>query len=553
MSWLVSAAWSPPAQAYITAPVQTLGQLCGWSTYVTEVRVEKVSKEKGIIIYRKVRDLKGKYPRDTIRHVFDLKNTPAHQGSGAVPVRPDETDWKHAIQWAEPGKTAIVVALKYDPYGDFGHTYIDGLWYATMCPKRDWDLFYAIYSTPALLSRWHCGTPAQLIPAIEKVVAGKEAVTPVMVEGTREDLRKGKAKLKGLKVSVNIQDYNPQRDLVSTWLGKEMVPSLIKSLQDPNRGKRTDAVRDLGLIGAEARDAVPGLLAVLQDKDEELRVNALVALGQIGPEAKAALPAFRAALKEGNPLMRRSAIRAVGQLGAHAKAATPELTALLPMGEPLDRLEVAQALVRIEPNNQAVVPALAGLLKDPNVATRLRAVEILAQSGPQAKAAEPALIELLKETDVGLRFRVAEVLAQSGLAGEQVSTTLGGLFEDPKNGKETRLSAGGILAQVGAKAQPAVPILIKTMKDPDRDIRIKTAEVLAQVGPAAKAAIPVLAETVGNDTSGTVRMRAADALAQMGPDAKSVRPALKTALSDPRMAKRPEVLAKIMEVYDKLK
>ena len=173
--------------------MQTLGQLCGWSTYVTEVRVEKVSKEKGIIIYRKVRDLKGKYPRDTIRHVFDLKNTPAHQGSGAVPVRPDETDWKHAIQWAEPGKTAVVVALKYDPYGDFGHTYIDGLWYATMCPKRDWDLFYAIYSTPALLSRWHCGTPAQLVPALEAVLGGKEAVVPVLAEGSKEDLRLGRA------------------------------------------------------------------------------------------------------------------------------------------------------------------------------------------------------------------------------------------------------------------------------------------------------------------------------------------------------------------------
>src|SRR5262245_62494201 len=92
----------PGADAYITAPVQTLGQLCG-STYVTVVRVEKVNEEKGIIIYRKLHDLKGKYPRDTIRHVFDLKNTPQHKGPGDVPVRPDAKDWKHAMQWAEAG------------------------------------------------------------------------------------------------------------------------------------------------------------------------------------------------------------------------------------------------------------------------------------------------------------------------------------------------------------------------------------------------------------------------------------------------------------------
>src|SRR5438045_1233670 len=43
---LLLAGWPQRAQAYITNPVQTLGQLCG-STYITVVRVEKVSKEKG--------------------------------------------------------------------------------------------------------------------------------------------------------------------------------------------------------------------------------------------------------------------------------------------------------------------------------------------------------------------------------------------------------------------------------------------------------------------------------------------------------------------------
>ena len=100
----------PAAWPYITHPVQTLGQLCG-STYITVVEVDKVSKEKGIIVYKKVHDLKGKYPRDTIRHVFDVKNTPKHMGSGDVPIRIDEKDWKYAIDWAAPGKRAVVFAL----------------------------------------------------------------------------------------------------------------------------------------------------------------------------------------------------------------------------------------------------------------------------------------------------------------------------------------------------------------------------------------------------------------------------------------------------------
>jgi hypothetical protein len=220
----VLGASAPPARAYITAPVPTLGQLCD-STYVTVVRVDKVNREKGIIIYRKVKDLKGEYPRDTIKHVFDLKNTPAHKGPGDVPVRPDAKDWKYALEWAGPGKTAVLFTLKYDPYGDFGHTYIDGCWYATMCPRRDWEFWYSIYSDPACLSRWHCGTPAQLISALGAVLAGKEAVVPVMVGGTRDDLRLGRARVQGMKVSTRIRDYNPKRDLVPGWTGKEKGPS----------------------------------------------------------------------------------------------------------------------------------------------------------------------------------------------------------------------------------------------------------------------------------------------------------------------------------------
>jgi HEAT repeat protein len=550
---LLSAGWPRPAHGYITRPVQTLGQLCGWSTYVTEVRVEKVSKEKGIIVYRKVRDLKGKYPRDTIRHVFDLKNTPQHQGSGDVPVRPDEVDWKYAVGWAEVGKTAVVVALKYDPYGDFGHTYIDGLWYATMCPQRDWDLFYAIYSDPALLSRWHCGSPAQLVPAVEKMLAGKEAVLPVMVEGTRQELRLGRAKIKGLKVGLNIHDYNPQRDLVSSWVDKEMVPALIKSLQDSNRDTRAKAVRELGLIGPDARDAVPGLVAVVQGKDDELRLAALMALEQIGAEARAALPAFRAALKEGNPPVRQSAVRALGKLGAAARPALPELAPLLARSEGIARVETAEAVARIDPENKEAVATLAALLKDPNGETRIKAVEVLAHLGARARSSEAALAEILKEPDTSLRIRAVELLAPGGLARPQVLTATASLVEDRTTAKEIRLRAATVLSELGAAAHPAVPALVNTLKDPDRDIRIKTAEVLAAVGPAARTAIPALAEAVRNESSGTVRMRAADALAALGPDARSAKAALEAALGDPRMAQRPEVLAKIKEVLGKLR
>jgi hypothetical protein len=371
------------AGAYITAPVQTLGGLCG-STYITLVEVEKFNRDKGVIIYRKARDLKGQYPRDRIRHAFDLQNTPLHKGLGDVPVRPDAKDWKYATDWAEVGKTAVIFSLKYDPYGDFGHTYIDGCWYATMCPARDWDFWWAIYADAALLTRWHCGTPAQLAGAVDRILAGKTAVVPSLAGGSRDDLRAGRGRIQGLKAGLQIGDFNLERDRVANWPPRE-IPALIKDLDHADRQARLQALNGLSDAGAEGRPAVARLLALLEGKDDEIRLAALAALASI------------------------------------------------------------------DPGNAGMVPAAIAFLRNPDRASRLQA-----------------------------------------------------------------------------------------------------AVALGAIGPAAKGAVAALAETVSRDGSGTVRMRAADALGKIGPDAKAARPALEAALKDPAMAARPDVLARIRDVLDRL-
>ncbi len=60
-----------PAPAYIDRP-PTLGRLIRYdASDIAVFRVEKVSKEKGVIIYEKVADLKGKYPTEQIRQAID--------------------------------------------------------------------------------------------------------------------------------------------------------------------------------------------------------------------------------------------------------------------------------------------------------------------------------------------------------------------------------------------------------------------------------------------------------------------------------------------------
>src|SRR5258705_7715369 len=56
-----------PAQAYVEIPY-TLGRVINEATNICVMRVEKVDKERNLIIYTKVADLKGKHPADTIKH-----------------------------------------------------------------------------------------------------------------------------------------------------------------------------------------------------------------------------------------------------------------------------------------------------------------------------------------------------------------------------------------------------------------------------------------------------------------------------------------------------
>jgi hypothetical protein len=101
---------SRSASAYVEAPY-TLGRVCTESTNILVMRVEQVDKEKNTIVYRKVRDLKGTHPGETIKHNI------AHNG-----FQPRE--WQNVMAWAEVGQIAV-----FFHNGAAGECCINGYWY----------------------------------------------------------------------------------------------------------------------------------------------------------------------------------------------------------------------------------------------------------------------------------------------------------------------------------------------------------------------------------------------------------------------------------------
>ena len=201
--------WLPPAHAYIAQPPTTLGHMATWSDHAMLARVEKVDHDKKIITYRKVRDLKGTWPSDVVLHKIDPK-----PGDNKRAPALDKEELRHIFAWAKEGKHAVLFAEKTRA---MAHTYVDQCWYSSVytgdrgSPKAAWNTWYAIASAPEFLRSQCCGTPIELAAALTDMYAGKEAVVPVVREGTKEDLRQGRAKIQDLRVGLKILDFNPKR------------------------------------------------------------------------------------------------------------------------------------------------------------------------------------------------------------------------------------------------------------------------------------------------------------------------------------------------------
>jgi hypothetical protein len=177
------------ARAYVEAP-HTLGRIVNESTNIVVLRVEKVDRERNLIIYRKVRDLKGSHPTDVVKHNI-----------GKAGFHPRE--WQFSMEQAQPGNLAV-----FFHNGSASETF-NGYWYQAY--PGDW---WAMSHGEPFFLRSYCGKVEKLISAVEQIVAGKEAVVPCMVDGDKNALALRTAKVQRMKASLKLIDYNPKRDFV---------------------------------------------------------------------------------------------------------------------------------------------------------------------------------------------------------------------------------------------------------------------------------------------------------------------------------------------------
>jgi hypothetical protein len=187
-----------PALAYVEAPM-SLGSVIAQSTNVCSMVVTSVDKQKNLIVYKKVADIKGKHPTEVIKHNI---------GFGGL--RPGE--WQEVMNWAEVGKPAV-----FFHNGGASETFIGVTWYQAY-PQGEW--WGMSHGEPFLL-RSYAGKVDKLGPAVAEILTDKEVIVACMVDGDKEALHKKTAKMQRVRASLKLQDYNPKRDFVG-WGGEDI-------------------------------------------------------------------------------------------------------------------------------------------------------------------------------------------------------------------------------------------------------------------------------------------------------------------------------------------
>lgn len=118
--------------------------------------------------------------------------------------------------------------------------------------------------------------------------------------------------------------------LMAADVKKEDVPKLMKDLKSALPKVRATAAEDLGNLGAinasYVKDAIPDLMEMARkDKAPEARRAAVRALGKVDPDPKEAVPLLTESLKDKSDDVKIAAMQSLGQLGSASRSSMAQL------------------------------------------------------------------------------------------------------------------------------------------------------------------------------------------------------------------------------------
>jgi HEAT repeat protein len=430
----------------------TLARVVREAKTITLVEVERFSPEKGAVLLRKVRDLKGETSNEAIKHQL----VRAKESAVELPL----------LDWAEPGRRGVLFTSDKTVLACLGqawyqaHAADDG-WWTIGAPRPDLPLAYY-------------GTVSRLADAIPVMVAGKSAVITMLAhaaheEGASFDLALNRPSLPGLvkvqRIRASLRMANVTMTLGGSSnpyvvglgrAGREDIPALREKLLGADAPSRAEAAIDLGSLGAEAAEAAPDLAKLLEHESPLVRLSAASALLRIQPRSPRCLDLLARDLASDSAATRRHAARAAGWAGPAAAPLAGKLAAALKDPDMLVRRTALQAIATLGPAMAEAVEAVIPLLDQPDAA--IDAADALGRIGPAARPAAKAVARLLAAEAPAQRWAAVRALAQIG--GDQAAPAVAFMIRElPKASQTDSYNMMIYLALLGPVAKDALPAI----------------------------------------------------------------------------------------------
>jgi len=358
--------------------------------------------------------------------------------------------------------------------------------------------------------------------------------------------------------------------------GRSLTPEVIQLTQDKDRGVREQALRALGTIFPKPQDAAPvfknalekespdpkriaaeGLeqmvrVATFLERPGQSETSAKAFQGDVLDTVAAVLGANSVGLQDPNPRIRAQCLRNI-QAAAEATANLIRIGEgfssenFPPEGRKLNVDEknyilnlhdvVANEIKEFSPVLTALReqgPALARSLEDPDNGVRFAAVDALENIGnARVRLKKKVLsVPLITPMENGGDRGIRELLASNDILEKFIRNNLAAitnLLNDPD--VKIRRKAVDFLDIIEDAATPALPLLTKSLQDPDRFVRWSAARAISNIAPdKAAVAVPGLAKLL-SDPDLNVRLAASKTLKEMGPVARAAVPALAIAVN----------------------
>jgi len=239
----------------------------------------------------------------------------------------------------------------------------------------------------------------------------------------------------------------------------------ILASRDIPESRRSVAALAAGRFGPEARECGPVLRELLGEGTLKFRMGCAFALWQVEGDTEATVPVLLQGLQESDPVLSGIALFDLGRMGEAALGAAAALRRLV-ADESADadtRARAAEALWRVGGDPEEVVPVLIELLSAPDA--RRSAAAALGPIGLPHAAGAVVRIEEVLDGDVPPRVRTTTAWALGRLGGEKRAVReLMAVAGNEDAETNTRRWSIYYLADLGADAEPALPLLVRIEK-----------------------------------------------------------------------------------------